>query len=530
MKTHRCSQGLTRSLKARAVRWTVGAFARTRSLSRNLAIAPTLLLATPALAIEPGYEVLEILTASSPSSNSRDSNWKPSDGITLEVSGLEWIGPDRLGVVVRKGEVWFIDGVLGDDPAKMTYQLFASGLHEPLGLLKDGDSYLVVQRSEMTRIRDTDGDGVADEYLTAARGWNVSGNYHGYAYGPERDGAGNLWLSLNVDMGPLADNAAAWRGWALTVGPDGKLIPQAAGMRSPCGLGANLDGDMFVSDQQGTWVPSTPIHHLRKGVFFTNPEGIASQDRPDSPLKLSATVPDRVPYPEALKKLPEMAPPAVWLPYNKMGRSATDLQVIDQDGKFGPFDGQMLVGEFTNAGINRVFLEKVDGEYQGACFPFLSGLPSAVMRLAFAPDGSLFVGMTNRGWSSLGNRSYGLQRVRQVGDVAFAIREMRAKPDGFELVFTEPVDPKTAGDVKAYSMKSYTYLYSGAYGSDEIETKPHAIRSATVSEDGLSVRLRVDGLRPIFVHELRAEGLRSAKGAALHFPDAYYTLNRIPKA
>lgn len=502
-------------------RWSCGV--------RSIAFLQALVLAPIwSSAIEPGYELLDILSASAPSS-SRDKDWKPGDGITLEVSGMDWIGPDRLGVVVRKGDVWFVDGVLGGDPAKMTFHRFASGLHEPLGLLKDGDSFLVVQRAEMTRLRDVDGDDVADEYLTAGQGWGVSGNYHGYAYGPARDGRGDVWVSLNVDMGPRANNEGPWRGWAGTIGEDGMLLPQAAGMRSPCGLGANWEGDMFVSDQQGTWVPATPIHHLRRGVFFTNPEGIASQSRPESPLQLSAEVPENLPYPEALARLPEMVPPAVWLPYNKMGRSATDIQVIDQEGRFGPFDGQLLVGEFTNAGINRVFLEKVDGEYQGACFPFLSGFPAAVVSLAFAPDGSLFVGMTNRGWSSLGNRSYGLQRVRQVDDVAFAIREMRAKPDGFELVFTEPVDPALAASPETFTMSSYTYLYSGAYGSEEIETRAHTVTAASVSEDGLRVRVRVSGLRPLHVHELSAAGLRSVDGEPLLYPTGYYTLNRIPK-
>ncbi|MCB1226696.1 MAG: hypothetical protein KDK99_12855 [Verrucomicrobiales bacterium] len=480
-------------------------------------------------AADSGYQVMDILTESSPTSNSRDANWKPATGLALEVSGLEWIGPDRIAVAVRKGEVWFIDGVLGDDVSAIKYHLFASGLHEPLGLMKDGDDLLVVQRAELTRLRDTNGDDVADEYLTEAHGWGVSGAYHGYAYGPERDGHGRLWVSLNLDMGDRANNHTGWRGWALTVGKDGKLEPQAAGLRSPCGLGVNAEGEMFVSDQQGTWVPATPIHHLRRGVFFTNPEGIDSQNLPGSPLKLSAPVPEKVSYPEALAKLPEMVPASVWLPYNKMGRSATDLQLVDQDGKFGPFDGQLLSGEFTNSAVNRVFLEKVDGEYQGACFPFLSGFPAAVVRLTFAPDGSLFVGMTNRGWSSLGNRSYGLQRVRQKGAVPFSIREMKAKPDGFELTFTEPVDAKTAADPASYTMTSYTYLYSGAYGSDEIETQPLDVTAAEVAADGMSVRLRVSGLRRFFVHELHADGVRSKSGAALTHANAYYTLNRIPK-
>jgi hypothetical protein len=486
-------------------------------------------LLLPASAVEPGYERVDILSASS-QSNSRDKDWKPGKGLVLEVSGMCWIGPDRLGVAIRKGEIWFLDGVLGKDPAAITYHLFASGLQEPLGLLPDGDGFLVVQRGEMTRLRDTDGDGVADEYRTAARGWNLSGAYHGYAYGPERDGAGNLWVTLNLDMGDRTNNDIGWRGWALIAAPDGGILPQAAGLRSPCGLGTNLAGDMFVTDQQGTWVAATPIHHLRRGVFYTNPEGIGSQDLPGSPLKLSREVPSNVPYPEAVRALPEMAPAAVWLPYNKMGRSATDLVAIPPEAKFGPFAGQLLVGEFTNSAINRVFLEKIEGEYQGACFSFLDGFPSAVLRLSFAPDGSLFVGMTNRGWSSLGARAYGLQRVRWTGQKSFSFQEMRAKPDGFELTFTEPVDPVSAANPASWKMHSFTYLYSSAYGSEEIDLKDVVIASAEVSSDGLSVRLHTQGLRELYVHELHAPGVRSASGQPLTDPRAFYTLNRIPKS
>ncbi len=473
-----------------------------------------------------GYEIQTVLAGNS-STSSRSTTWKPGDGLTLEVSGMDFTADGKLAVAIRKGEVWLLDGVMGP-VEKVRSSLFASGLHEPLGVLRDGDSLLVTQRTEVTRLRDTNGDGVADEYLTAARGWNVSGAYHGYAYGPKRDGRGNLWVALNLDMGERSDNKAAWRGWSGLMGADGAFVPMVAGLRSPCGLGANVAGDMFCVDQQGTWIPSTPIYHLRKGAFFLNPEGIASQERPESPLKLSAPVPNKVPYPEALRALPEMVPPAVWLPYHKMGRSGTDLAVCAQDGKFGPFDGQFFVGEFTDSKVSRVFLEKVEGEYQGAAFPFLSGFASGVVRLLFAPDGSLLVGMSSRGWSSLGTQSYGLQRVRWSGVTPFAIREMHALPDGFELVFTTEVDPATAGLAASYTLKSYTYLYSGAYGSAEIDVQPLPVTGASVSADRHRVRLRTEGLRALYVHELRAAGVRSAAGAALAHPDAYYTLNRIP--
>jgi glucose/arabinose dehydrogenase len=475
-----------------------------------------------------GYAIQTLLTANSRTS-SRSATWKPGDGIVLEVGGMDFTGDGKLAVAIRKGEVWLIDGVKGASPGPASYTLFASGLHEPLGVLRDGDSLLVAQRTEVTRLRDTNRDGTVDEYLTAGRGWNVSGAYHAYTYGPKRDGAGNVWVSLNLDMGERTDNDAPWRGWAGIIGSDGAFQPMAAGMRSPCGLGANGTGDMFCIDQQGTWIPATPIYHLRKGAFFLTPEGLAPQHRADSPLKLSAPVPNKVPYPEAVRALPEMVPPAVWLPYNKMGRSGTDLAVCQQDGKFGPFDGQLFVGEFTDAKVSRVFLEKVDGQYQGAAFPFLAGFASGVVRLLFDDDGSLFVGMTSRGWSSLGTQSYGLQRVRWNGVTPFAMREMHAQPDGFELVFTSEVDPATAGLPASYSLASYTYLYSSAYGSPEIDVRSHSITSASVSADGRRVRLKAEGLRELYVHELRAGGVRSAGGLALAHPDAYYTLNRIPR-
>jgi len=475
----------------------------------------------------PSYRHVDLYTAASETA-SRSKEWKPGEGLVLEASGMTWTKDGRLAVTIRKGEVWFLDGIDGDS-SEVTFHRFASGLHEPLGIERDGDDFLVVQRSEVTRLRDTDGDDVADAYLTEAAGWNVSGNYHGYAYGPERDGEGRLWVTLNLDMGDRADNSAAWRGWALRLGEKGELIPVAGGTRSPCGMGRNAEGDMFYSDQQGTWIPATPIHHLREGAFYGNPDGMASQNRPGAPAKLSAEVPNKVLFPEAVRALPELVPPAVWMPYNKMGRSATDIELIDADGRFGPFDGQLLVGEFTNAGVNRVFLEKVGGEYQGACFPFLSGFPSAVVSLLFDEEGDLFVGMTNRGWSSLGSRAYGLTRVEyDAENPPFAIREMRAKPDGFELVFTEPVDPATIEADAAFAMTSYTYLYSSAYGSEEMDTRDVAISAVEVDENGRHVRLRVEGLREMYVHELRTEGIRSSEGKALDHPDAYYTLSRIP--
>ena len=106
---------------------------------------------------------------------------------------------------------------------------------------------------------------------------------------------------------------------------------------------------------------------------------------------------------------------------------------------------------------------------------------------------------------------------------------MRAKPDGFELTCTQPVDPTTASDVKSYSMTRYTYIFQSSSGSPEVDQSTPTITSATVAPDNKSVRLVIDGLNAGNIHELTSTGVKSADGQPLLHKMAYYTLNRIPK-
>jgi hypothetical protein len=488
------------------------------------------------------YQLISVSTSQA-RTDSRSKTWKPApEGLALEVSGIAVLDDHRIAVAIRKGEVWILDGVYEDPPSRVTYHQFASALHEPLGLLFHNSALYTAQRSELTRLRDTNDDDVADEYLTVAKGWGVTGHYHEYAYGPKMDRDGNLWITLNIGLGlkgeelkrtihepALNYRQGLWRGWGLKITPAGKMVPVCAGMRSPSGLGANAVGDMFYTDQQGNWVGTNTLHHMREGAFFHHAEALASMNEPGSPIKGITRVPDGVPFPEAVRQFAPLKPPAVWFPYKKMGQSTTDVMLDASEGKFGPFAGQLFVGEFTQAGLNRVFLEKVNGEYQGACFPFRSGFASAVLRMAQGTDGCMFVGLSNRGWSSLGTASYGLQRLVWTGRVPFEIKEMRAQPEGFSLVFTKQVDPVSASEAASYAMNSYTYLYQSTYGSDEIQNHSLPIVSASVSADGLRVQLTISDLRELFVHELFAHGVRSLDGEPLLHPHAYYTLNRIPE-
>jgi hypothetical protein len=105
---------------------------------------------------------------------------------------------------------------------------------------------------------------------------------------------------------------------------------------------------------------------------------------------------------------------------------------------------------------------------------------------------------------------------------------MRARSAGFQLEFTESVDRATAMNPDSYRMSSYTYLLHAPYGSPEVDTEKLVIRPLSISDDGRTVELVVDGMRDGFVHELHADGIRSAKAEMLLHADAYYTLNARP--
>ena len=451
------------------------------------------------------------------------------ENIVLEVGGLETLPDGRLAVATRRGEVWLIENPGGERGGRPQFMRFAEGLHEALGLAyRDGALY-TTQRSELTRLRDTDGDGKADRYETVYS-WPLSGNYHEYSFGPVFSPTGDMIVTLNLAWVGYGDSFAKWRGWMLKIAPNGTMTPVAAGFRSPSSFGYNLAGDLFYSENQGDWVGSGGITHVETGDFMGNPAGLKWSGEPGSPVSLTkADIPDTgEPKFEVARRVPRLKTPAVWFPHTILGISTSAILVDSTRGAFGPFAGQLFVGDQGQSKIMRVFLEKVNGVYQGVVFPFREGFASGVFRQVWGKDGSMYVGQTSRGWSATGKAPYGLQRLVWTGRTPFEAHRIEARPDGFEITFTAPVDRATAADPASYTVNSFIYKYHHIYGSPIINQQSHAIRAVVVSPDGRSARLRVDSLREGYIHEIRMPGVRSDAGSALLHDFAYYTLNRIP--
>jgi len=293
-------------------------------------------------------------------------------GIDDQVGGLAFLEDGRLAVAFHRGEV-FLRGKDG------VWKQFAEGLHEPLGLLPDGKgSLLVMQRPELTRLEDLDGDDRADRYRTVWDGFGLSGNYHEFAFGPARGPDGALYVALNLASsgdGVFKEIRGAWseigkadraqmtsgKGFAAKLAgrmysrvpyrgcvmrlPDGGKGPAelfATGFRSPDGIGFDGQGRLLVNDNQGDWRGSSPLHVVKKGSFNGHPASLVWTPgwNQGDPLDLPVA---------KLEQMREQ-PAAIFI-HGDLANSPTQPAVFP--AAWGPLAGQVVFGEMNASRLVR---------------------------------------------------------------------------------------------------------------------------------------------------------------------------------
>ncbi|MCK6445939.1 MAG: DUF1080 domain-containing protein [Planctomycetes bacterium] len=442
----------------------------------------------------------------------------PPDGSRVEVGGMDFLPDGRLVVSTRRGQVWLVSNPLAADPKDAKFALFAEGLQEGLGLrVVDGKIHLV-QRSELSVLSDTDGDDRCDRIDTLCDDWGVSGHYHEFAFGLPRDPLGNFYVSLNVSFGDPqwwhGRSTVPYRGWVVQISPDGKLTPFASGFRSPAGIGANAEGEIFVTENQGDWMPACPLFHVEKGGFYGHPASLAWTDE----YVAAGKKPTDTDPPDVPRK-----PAALWIPYD-WARSAAEMAVDSTGGKFGPFAGQMFISELTNGLVLRADLERVQGVWQGAILPFRQHVGSAV-RLKFADDGTLFCGFTDRGWGGQAPGD-GIARIRWTKRQPLEIEHVRLVPDGLRVEFTKPL-AETAGMLPAHHVQSYDYDYWWEYGSPVRHAKELTPANIAKSADGKALILGGLGLEAGTVVRVKLGSIVAKDGTPLLHDEFAYTINQL---
>jgi hypothetical protein len=460
-------------------------------------------------------------------------------GIAPEIGGLGFTPSGKLVVLTRRSGV--LTTVPQADPALMQWTRFSDqSLHNANGLFVISDrEMLVSQMPELTRLVDNDGDGIADEYRTEAS-FNLSGAYHEVTAGPVPDGADGFFIALNTasfsgftfqhTRGPYSEvsrrgrnfASVAYRGWVMHWDPKTGLTPWAKGFRSPNGIQRGPDGSLWVTDNQGDFRSTNPLYHVQKDRFYGHPSSLVWD--PD----YVKSDPKRDPLKQPMEELDAMrTPAAVLFPYG-FSRSPAEPLFDLTGGKFGPFQGQMLVADAAAPRIIRVMLERVDGVMQGACVDFYSndGLRNGSNRMAFSPDGTeLYVGQTMREWAGA---MEGLQRIKFNGGRVFDVLAMHLNKDGFEFEFTQPVDAGCGEAVDAFKTETYWYEYSSSYGGPEKSQRMLKPSSVRWSADRRKVHLVYPEMEAKRVMRVTLTGLKS-EGQPLSHTMVAYTVNVLAK-
>ena len=444
-------------------------------------------------------------------------------GIVCEVTGLDYSDDGTLYICTRRGDVWAQKN--GD------WQRFAHGLHEPMGLLAGPGFAVVSQRPEVTRLVDEDGDGTADRYETICDQIAMEANFHQYNYGLVKGKiAGNLHGILSCsglskpDGSPASANGFSpipYRMWSYQISPSGEFRPWSSGLRTANGIGKSPQGELFAADNQGDWVATSMLHHLEEGDFHGHPAALRwDQNFPFSQDPKSAPI-------DLLEKMRK--PPAVHFPHGELANSPGSPVWDTTGGKFGPFAGQIFIGDIVHPRIMRVALEKVNDQYQGACFSFYhaEGLKAGICRLAFSSAGELIIGRAGEGNWARGKPDSGLQKIAYSGTTPFEIHRIELQNDGFLFHFTQPVNQVIKLDPKNFGVQSYHYPYGPNYGYPKTDIQKIVPTRVEQSLDGSTIRVMIPNLEERKIYQFNLPELKDPDGKSLRNPVAYYTLNEL---
>ncbi|MEI9946273.1 MAG: hypothetical protein WDN26_18890 [Chitinophagaceae bacterium] len=287
---------------------------------------------------------------------------------------------------------------------------------------------------------------------------------------------------------------------------DGSFSFIASGLRVPNGVGLGVDNEMFLTDNQGDWLPANKLIHLKEGAWY----GSRAVD-------FAGTA-------NLIEKLP-----VVYLEVNTIANSPSQPVPFN----VGPYKNQMIYGDASYGGIQRVFAEKVDGEYQGAVFKFTQGLEGAINRLTWGPDGTLYAGAIGSAgnWGQPAQLQYGLQKLTYNNTSVFEMLAVRAKPNGIEIEFTEPLKAGAGMKAADYRIKQWWLKPTASYGGPNMDEEVLSIGKIVVSPDRKKVLLELPGMKDkhVLYIRLNKKTMVNKDNNSLWSTESWYSMNSIPK-
>lgn len=446
-----------------------------------------------------------------------------SDGTTAAVSTWD-------------GGVWIVKNI----DAKLEnveWKMFADGLHEPMGLKIVDDKVYTVADDQITRFHDLNGDGEADFYECFNNDWDLTSGFHAFCFDLHTDKEGNFYFSFGAPVkggGRSFERLGRHHGSILRVSKDGsKLERYATGFRAPNGIGVSPDGQVTSGDNEGTYVPRSPINWIKKDGFG----GVVDTYADYKNLKSTATVAQRSKGKEKHLEESEMPKPLAWLPKH-VDNSGGGQAWVSSD-KWGPVNGELLHLSYGQSALYLVLKEMKGEQIQGGVVKFPIQLSSSAMRARFnTKDGQLYIAGL-KGWQTNAAKNGGLDRIRYTGKAINMPIAMKTTAKGMALTFSDKLDPELANDPKSFAVKGADIWWSHNYGSKEYKLGQRAVestkkaqgwtslkvKSSKLQEDGKTVFIEIEDFQPAHELELSVD-LETAGGAEI-VQKLYFTIHKL---
>jgi hypothetical protein len=425
----------------------------------------------------------------------------------MRLTALDFFSDGRAAVSSWNGDVWIVSG-LDNELKNVKWKRFASGLFDPLGLKILRDEVYVLERSQITRLRDLNNDGEADFYENFNNDAGVSPSYHAFAMDLQTDRAGNFYFTR---AGQRVDEMYPLNGGMVRVSADGSRAELIAhGLRAANGMSIGPRDEITCSDNQGNWIPSSRLNLIQPGGFH-----------------------GYVPHAHGLNAT-SFVPPLCWIPCPYPDNSSGGQVWVTGHGWPRVLTNHLLHTSYGTATLFDVLWETVDGVAQGGVVKFPLKFDSGIQRARFNPrDGQLWVAGL-KGWQTKGVKDGALQRVRYTGKPLRMPTELHIRRNGIEIGFSDLLDAAAVEDLQNYSLEQWNYRWTEKYGSDDFSVAnpekkgrdPVEVRAAKVSADKKHVLLEIAGLKPVMQMKIKF-ALKTADGAPVEW-EIYNTINRVP--
>ncbi|QIF04889.1 DUF6797 domain-containing protein [Roseimicrobium sp. ORNL1] len=414
----------------------------------------------------------------------------------VRLADLAFLNDQGEAVAVAfDGDIWHISGMKGD-LEKLTWKRFASGLHEPMSIVvrKRGaeNEIFVYDRDGIWKLRDTNNDGEADEYEMFCNLFSQTAETREFPNSMKLGPDGSLYISKGGQEGTTYGRH---NGTVIRVAPDGKTIEVIGyGLRQPF-IGVHpKTGLVTASDQQGNYVPSTPIQIVEKNQFYGHVPTIAPKEKYPAPI----------------------ADPLVWIPHPVNPSGATQTWLVG--AKMGPLNDELIHVGYNRPEIFRVLINERFSKPQATVMTFSRDFDFGPLNAVVNPaDGQLYV-IGFQVWGTTAKKLSGISRIRYTGAPRVLLKECTPMDKGVLLHFTEALDPKLASDPASFSAERWNYKRTAEYGSPHLKLDGTtgqewmAASSAYLSKDGKSVFIGIPDMKA-GVNQMRIGwGLQSKDG------------------